>query len=224
MATLEITLFGVLSLERGGRTAPPFPSRKARDLLAYLLLDHRALRPREQLADLFWPDLDGAKARHCLNTTLWRLRGVLGPLEEGAQPYLRVDAERIGFNSASDFRLNVAEFEVACRNAEHAGPPSPDRRTRWDRAAVERYRADLLTDCYDEWCLVERERLQLLFLARAGAPPGIPPSAARLRRGHRLRPAHPGLRPDARAGPSPAHPTLPGGRQSGGGAPAVRTV
>ncbi|HEV7214921.1 MAG TPA: BTAD domain-containing putative transcriptional regulator [Chloroflexota bacterium] len=168
MASLEINLFGVLSLERGVQPLPPFPSRKARDLLAYLLLDHRALYSREHLADVFWPELDGDKARHCLNTTLWRLRGVLGPAENGAFPYLRADAERIGFNPASDFRLDVAEFEVACRNAERAGLHSPDQRALWDRTSVSLYRADLLTDCYDDWCLVARERLQQLFMRALG--------------------------------------------------------
>jgi DNA-binding SARP family transcriptional activator len=168
VATLEIKLFGVFCLERGGQPLPAFPSRKVRDLLAYLLLDHRALHSREHLADLFWPDLDGDKARHCLNTTLWRLRGVLGQTEGGACSYLRVDAERIGFNPASDFRLDVDEFAVACRNAERAGPHLPDQRAQWDRTAVDLYRADLLTDCYDDWCLVERERLQLLSLRALG--------------------------------------------------------
>src|SRR6185312_13202009 len=74
---LEIKLFGVFMAERDGKPLDRLPSRKVRDLLAYLLLNRRTPRAREQMAALFWPELDGDKARHCLNTALWRLRGAL---------------------------------------------------------------------------------------------------------------------------------------------------
>ncbi|HEY8745211.1 MAG TPA: BTAD domain-containing putative transcriptional regulator [Chloroflexota bacterium] len=167
IGSLEIRLFGVFTAERDGRLLANLPSRKVRDLLAYLLLNRRTPRSREQTAALFWPDLDGDKARHCLNTTLWRLRGALRPLE-GDHPYLRVDAQTIGFNPASSFRLDVEEFESHCTLADKLGPVAAEQQATLYRQAVALYCGDLLTDCYDDWCLVERERLQLLYLRALG--------------------------------------------------------
>lgn len=169
MATLEIRLFGVLALERAGRAPARLPSRKVRDLLAYLLLHRRAPQSREHLAAQLWGECDGDKGRHCLNTALWRLRSVLQDLEGGDHPYLRIDALSIGFNPASDFRLDVAEFEAACQHAEQAGPQAPEAQAEWYRRAIDLYRGDLLTACYDDWCLVERERLQLRYLRALAA-------------------------------------------------------
>jgi DNA-binding SARP family transcriptional activator len=165
---LEIKLFGVLVAERDGQPLAHLPSRKVRDLLAYLLLNRRTPRAREQMAELFWPDLDGDKARHCLNTALWRLRTALSPLEDRDHPYLRVDVQSIGFNTASNFTLDVAEFESRCALAAQLGPDADEQQAVLYQQAVALYGGDLLTDCYDDWCLVERERLQCLYLRALG--------------------------------------------------------
>jgi DNA-binding SARP family transcriptional activator len=154
--------------ERDGQPLARLPSRKVRDLLAYLLLNRRTPRGREQMAALFWPELDGDKARHCLNTALWRLRSALGPLEDHDCAYLRVDAQSIGFNTASSFRLDVAEFEARCSLAAQLGPDAEQQQAVLYQQAVVLYTGDLLTDCYDDWCLVERERLQCLYMLALG--------------------------------------------------------
>ncbi len=164
MGMLEIGLFGTPTLQRDGQPLARFPSRKVRDLLAYLLVNRHVPHPREQLAGVFWGDWDDRKARHCLNTTLWRLRRVIGPSQIHEVPYLHVDAQTIGFNTASNFRLDIAEFEDRCTWAEGLGQRAPEYRAALYRQAITLYQGDLLTDCYQEWCLVERERLQRLYL------------------------------------------------------------
>jgi DNA-binding SARP family transcriptional activator len=76
--------------------------------------------------------------------------------------YLRVTPQHIGFNTASDTWLDVAEFESRCELAEQA--ETPVQRAALYTQAISFYRADLLVDCYEDWCLVERERLQGLYL------------------------------------------------------------
>src|SRR6185312_9386448 len=73
VSTLRIRLFGSLDLERGGQPLERLPSRKARDLFAYLALQRQSNHAREQLAGVFWGDSDEDKARQALNTTLWRI-------------------------------------------------------------------------------------------------------------------------------------------------------
>lgn len=164
MSVLEIKLFGPLRLVRDGQSLARFPSQHVKYLLGYLLLNRQSLQRREHVASLFWGHLEPIKARHCLNTALWRLHRVLNQSDPDAKPYLLVDAQTIGFNPDSQFQLDVAEFETRCVWAEQVGAHAPEQQAAFYRQAVHLYRADLLTDCYEDWCLVERERLQQMYL------------------------------------------------------------
>ena len=163
MGTLDIRLFGTMSIERDGLPLAQVPSRRVRDLLSYLLLGRHSTHSREHLAGIFWGDLETRRARHSFNTALWRLRRLLE--HDGRSPtYLQIDSRQVGFNVGSDFRLDVAEFEHRCDWASQVEAHSSSQAAVLYRQAVELYRGDLLTDCYDDWCLVERERLRRLYL------------------------------------------------------------
>jgi DNA-binding SARP family transcriptional activator len=168
MASLTVTLFGALRLQWGDEPSTQVPSGKIRNLLAYLLLNRHTTHAREHLAGLFWGDQEDQKARHCLNTALWRLNRLLDAAHPGAHPYLRADAQTIGWNRASDLCLDVDEFESRCALADQMGDDAPDQQARLYQQAVEGYRADLLTDCYEDWCLIERERLRARYLHALG--------------------------------------------------------
>ena len=75
--TLRIKLFGSLELERDSRLLPRFASRKSGELFAYLALNRKATHTREHLAGIFWGESADERARHTLNTTLWRINRVL---------------------------------------------------------------------------------------------------------------------------------------------------
>jgi DNA-binding SARP family transcriptional activator len=168
MAALSITLFGAMSLHGTDQPAGQFPSGKIRNLLAYLLLNRQTTHAREHLAGLFWGDQDEQKARHCLNTALWRLNRLLDESHPTTHPYLRVDAQTIGWNTASVIRLDIEEFESRCTLADQMGDDAPEQQARLYEQAIECYRADLLIDCYEDWCLIERERFRFLYLHALG--------------------------------------------------------
>ncbi|HEY8312014.1 MAG TPA: BTAD domain-containing putative transcriptional regulator [Gemmatimonadaceae bacterium] len=161
MASLEIRVFGSLRLQdRETGTVRPL-NGKVRDLFSYLLVAREATHSREQLAGLFWGDRDGEKARHCLNTTLWRLNRLLA--SAGANNHLRIGAYTIGFNAASDCWIDVVEFETRCGWAEATGNMAAEQKALLYSQAVAFYDGDLLTDCYEDWCVIERERLRCLY-------------------------------------------------------------
>jgi DNA-binding SARP family transcriptional activator len=77
MPQLRIYLLGDVRLLRDETLLPPFPTRKARDLFACLVIFRQQAHSRSRLAGTLWPDLDESRAHHNLNTTLWRLRHAL---------------------------------------------------------------------------------------------------------------------------------------------------
>lgn len=167
MSILRIRFFGSLDLERDGRALARFPSRKVRDLFAYLTLNRDTAHSREHLAGLFWGDSDDERARHSLNTALWRLNGVLTDgVGDRGRAQLRITPQEIGFNPAADFWLDVAEFESRCALADTCS--AADQQAALYSQAISFYTGDLLTDCYEEWCVQERERLQCMYLRALG--------------------------------------------------------
>lgn len=165
MMQLRVQLFGHLEVRLNQRSVPlHFSAQKSKSLLCYLLLNRQTYHARDRLASLWWGDREPAKARHCFNTALWRLRQVLDSMPPGQASFLIVEANEIGFNTSSDFWLDVDEFEKMCALARQLGSGNEAALGNALKRAVALYRDDLLPDCYEEWCLIERQRLQQLYL------------------------------------------------------------
>ena len=157
---LQIHLFGPLELTQNGASLLP-STPKARALLAYLILHHNRPIPRDRLIGLFWPERSDVRARRALSHTLWQIRAALG----SAASRLTTDEYTISFTLYPGDWLDVAVFgdKVA---AAHASPfDESGREAIADlNEAVDLYRADFLEAYYDDWALLERERLRELYL------------------------------------------------------------
>jgi len=162
MTTLRIYLFGGLRVYYGEDALPPFPTYKTRSLFAYLVTFRQRPHARDVLAGTFWGDMPTAQARRNLNTTLWRLRRAIPP------GYLQVQGDNIAFDPETAYWLDVAEFEDILRPVALATsaetPYLPAASIPSLQRAVELYRGDLLEGFYEDWCLVEAERLRALYL------------------------------------------------------------
>jgi DNA-binding SARP family transcriptional activator len=145
---LRLYTFGGLRIEREGQSLQ-LSTQKARDLLAYLITFRDRPHPRPVLAGTLWPDLPEGKARRRLSDTLWRVRRVLGD-------HVMADEERIWFNAEAPYWLDVEEFEL---KRQEAG--SGERETD---ACIQLYLGPFLDGLYHDWVLLERERLQGLYL------------------------------------------------------------
>jgi DNA-binding SARP family transcriptional activator len=165
--TLRISLLGSARVCRGETCLGGMATAKIQQLLGYICVHRERLHSRDVLAALFWGETLEEHAQGSLRTTLWRLRGVLEPDESSRGRYLIANRHEVGFNTHSDYWLDLQAFEEASA-AVSMPPPSDvqacaqliDRLT----TAVGLYRGDLLDGCYEEWCLVERERLREVFL------------------------------------------------------------
>jgi DNA-binding SARP family transcriptional activator len=165
MGSLKISLLGVARIDHEGLPNGPQLTRSVKALLGYLALFRRRIHPREVLAGLFWGDSSEDRARNSLRTALWRLRKVLEPQPIPRGTYLvTTPAGEIGLNPKSNYWLDVAVFENQIkRNLAKSLNDLTAGNINNLEYALGLYQGDLLEGFYDEWALVERERLRVLF-------------------------------------------------------------
>lgn len=155
MTHLSISLLGTFQVTRGNQPVVDFDSNKVRGLLAYLAVEADRPHTREALSALLWPDWPQDSALDSLRNALANLRRAIGD-REAVPPHLLITRESIQFNTASDFWLDVAEFE----NANPRGLGNP-----WGLEA-KLYRGPFLEGFsisdsapFEEWLMLKREQL-----------------------------------------------------------------
>ncbi len=144
---LRINLLGGFRLFCDDMPVMALNTPRLQSLLTYLVLHGDAPQSRQQLAFLLWSDSTEAQARTNLRHLVHQLRQAL----PCAADFLSTDGTTLQWRLGSPFTLDVAEFEQA-----HAARD-------FDRA-LKIYQGELLPDCYDDWILPERERLQQKFI------------------------------------------------------------
>jgi DNA-binding SARP family transcriptional activator len=173
MARLEIKFFGEVEAQIDGQLLR-FPTQKTKELFAYLVLHHQHAHPRAALAGLLWPESDEEHAKANLRQTLSRLRQTLAGTE-----CLRLSGGAAQFQS-QDFWCDVLEFErwALTPDPSPVTPPVPSppagrareglrggtAGVRALESALALYRGPFLSGIYEDWVLVEQERLQALYL------------------------------------------------------------
>jgi len=121
----------------------------AERLLAYLALTGRRARPH--VAGTLWPDVREEQALASLRSALWRL----GRLCQGV-----VTATPESVDISSQLVVDARRFRDVARSLiEHRPLAGTDQ-----HAFVDLMRMELLPGWYDDWVLVERERLRQLGL------------------------------------------------------------
>lgn len=132
------------------------PARKAQALLAYLALPPGRWHSREKLTAFLWGDTPEAQARQAFRQTLSRLRRAL---PDRGQSLLLERPDGLALEAAT-----VSVDAVDFASAVASGSPAD---LEW---ATQLYRGDLLDGFsldeapFEEWRLVERERLHELAL------------------------------------------------------------
>ncbi len=161
MAHLAISLLGTFRVTLDGQPVTAFQSDKGRALLAFLAVEAALPQRRERLAGLLWPECTEAQARHSLSQALFTLRRITGD-ETATPPFLLVTPQTVQWNAAGDSWLDVAAL------AELLGATSP----QFLEEAIGLYHGPFLAGfslpdsvAFEEWALLERERLHRQVLA-----------------------------------------------------------
>src|SRR6266496_2480850 len=165
MARLSLALLGPLQVRLDDQPLTTLAYDKVRALLAYLSVEARP-HGRDALAELLWPEQEGAAARRSLRVALSTLRQALGEASAPI-PFLMASRESVQVNHASDISLDLTTFTEllrACAQHAHPGgtlcPACAARMTQ----AVALYRGEFLQQlavrdsaAFDEWVTLSRE-------------------------------------------------------------------
>ncbi len=167
MARLEIRLFGQISVQEGGQPLSGL-SAKALELLCYLLLHRERGHTRETLAEVLWPEVGDSHSKKYLRQAIWQLHSTLASRQNQSESeellILRPGWVRV--NPKAAWWLDVAAFEKAYDTCcDTPGGELTDPQAQALEAAVVLYRGDLTEAWYQDWCIYERDRLQLTYLA-----------------------------------------------------------
>lgn len=165
MSNFTVTLFGKFNIEHGGQKIEAIRSHKAQELLGYLLLYRNHSQPRERLAEILWGDQPPAKSKKYLRQTLWLLQSALQDGRDSHGPELLIDDEWVQINPAMDFRVDATKFENIYNSIESQGRQElcpVDFKSI--QKAVHLYKGDLLEGWYPDWCMMERERFEIMYL------------------------------------------------------------
>jgi DNA-binding SARP family transcriptional activator len=140
-----------------------FPTKKSRELFILLLLYAGRMLDREWIAERLWPMRTSKDVRSCLATALWRLREAISDPHSSSY-YLLSDRNMLGFNQHAVYWFDVEIFERQAALGLEGVLPCDKVRLQALEQAVALYKGDFIEGCCDDWCLIERERLQLLLL------------------------------------------------------------
>ncbi len=146
-------LFGppVLSAAHGN---PVSTSPSLLTLIAYLATARDGRACRTSIIAALWPDREEAKARHCLATMLWRLKGQVGTR---SQPIL-ADGDALYLDAQT--WVDTLAFETRLRKVRASGNVDLHNLA----AAIRYCRGAFLDGQFAEWVLLERERLRCLHI------------------------------------------------------------
>jgi len=155
MTQVKVYGLGLLRVEQGGH-AVQWRTLQSRDLL-FCLLQHRQGLSKETVGDLFWPDHAPEKLHAIFHSTLYRLRRAL------ARPCIIFEEGVYYFDREIDYWFDVEVFEGLLDQA--AGEGDQGQRMALLTEALALYRGDYLAGLYEDWPMLERERLRGRFLA-----------------------------------------------------------
>jgi len=164
-AELAVCLLGRFRLFRRGQLVDGWQGPKTPRVVRYLFAQRGRPAPRDVLIDLFWPDVDPETARRNLHQAIYVIRKAIRAPYDPIQLVVIAD-EAYTVNTSAGVWCDVEEFEACARAGRRA-----ERELREEDAisayesAERNYAGEFLEDgLYEDWAIIERDRLRLVYL------------------------------------------------------------
>lgn len=166
---LRIRTLGAFALWRGDQEVRDrdWRSSKARQLFQILVTERGKNKPREWILETLWPEMEYEAAANNLRVTINRLSKAIEPDRPDGTPssYIVQQADTYSFNMTANYDLDSTAFVSAVeegRDADHNG--QRQAAVVAYRRAIGLYNGPYLPDnIYEDWTVIERERLMQLF-------------------------------------------------------------
>ena len=110
MNGLKFFLLGKMRIEKNGEAFTDFQSPQILGLLAFLLADRNHTHTREELIQMFWPEVSETSARNNLRVALFRLKNAFQD-DLGNQPLITGTTRAIGINPDCQFWADIYTFQ-----------------------------------------------------------------------------------------------------------------
>lgn len=160
---MAVHMLGSFSMTIGD-LAIKIPASRSLSILKYLLVHRRQHTSREVLMDIFWPNVAPETARNNLNVAMHSLRKLLR-----SAIFLPVILYQEGgyvFDPNLQIWLDIEEFARCVQEGQRleARNQISAARTEYE-AAISLYQGDFLEqNPYEEWTILDRERLRITYL------------------------------------------------------------
>ena len=160
--TLRVRFFGHFEMLCKGEAMPLGRNGKALTILKYLLANHTRPVSQDHLMGWLWPDSNLKKARWSLNSAIHGLRKLLSGCSASVSiNYVSLEDGYYRLSPDVGVTTDVDDFD---NHHERGRRLEKDLRMREAaieyEKAIELYRDDyLVEDLYEDWTMVERERL-----------------------------------------------------------------
>lgn len=166
---IEVKMLGGFSVSCRGVVADwqSSRSRKAKNLLAYLLYHHRHMIPVEELINVLGGENKNAAPIAAFRTMLYRVRRTTESIQAViGKPLIITQGGKCGWNPELAVEIDVECFEAMCRDTSRDGPAALE----WHRRTLALYQGGFLRelDC-EQWVQPLEEYYRSLYLEEVTA-------------------------------------------------------
>jgi two-component SAPR family response regulator len=160
---LEIYTFGAARVVRNGKVLAisDWQTRETRDLFFYFI--SHPPQTKEEIANVFWPDISPARLKMRFKTSIYRLRQALG------QDVILFEDDHYRFNKTIDYTCDRENFEHLIGLAQSAA--TTEETISLLEKSIDLISGSYLSDIDADWTMEERAHLEsvhqstLLYLA-----------------------------------------------------------
>lgn len=158
-ASLKIRALGRAEVTFNGRAinVSDWRSQSARDLF-FFFLNKQETMTKEQISHELWHEIENAQIlKTRFKQDIYRLRKAVG------RNAIVFEDEYYRFNRDIDYEYDVEAFESYLQRARRVDDIL--ERIGYYRKAVSLYEGHYLSDVHDDWVLIERQRLKVLYIS-----------------------------------------------------------
>jgi DNA-binding SARP family transcriptional activator len=161
----RVQLFGVPSIKFVGAGTWAEVGRPGQLLTSYLLTYPGRIFRREQLQEQFWGNLSGVRGRAAMNTAMWRIRKLLAKLEQDKAGPCSLFVKNTEILMNYDDRRTVDIHLFTDEVQRLSGITSlDDIQIEELQACADLYAGAFLDGEYADWVIVEREKLERMYI------------------------------------------------------------